>query len=428
MRIIQPAMLACMFCGAGVLSPQAIPTSPMPPSQALDYSTAPFVAVRAQPDDLTQADLFAFSIGVARASQACNELAPTLEKLTNTPSELLALARLCNFGRKYDLARRAAEGYLQIAGMGDREKAYLILVQSFLGMNHPVDAALQISHLEAEFPYDPETHYAADQVILAGTLASDNSNSWVLGLCTDQLKHSLPQLEQGRGLAGKDESVAAERLFTDAVLCAAIARDLHEDSAQSTLAQLETVVRMPAWRGTTALGTMQFALARAEMAGNPSPQAEISGKLVRATGPLRPFTLSLAHGTSLLIPFTLWSPNAFPIVGDFHVTAPTQRIYLLTSWAANTGTIDAESKAVLQSLRSAAQSLPAHISVLVVPDHVLQQFQVDAFPGVIVIRDGIVRANLPLVGDAGKRMTVFALGQIAHPPASRAQPRKQHGQ
>lgn len=427
MRMIYSALLLCLFCRADLLLAQEIPTPQMPPSEALEYSTAPFVAARAQPDDMTQADLFAFSIGIARASQACNDLVPTLEELTNTPNELLALARLCNFGRQYDIARRAAKSYLQLPGLADREKAYLILVQSSLGLNLPVDAASQVFSLESEFPYDPEIHYAADQVILAGTLSSDNSNNAVLGLCTEELRNSLPLLEKGKGLAGKSASVTAGTLFTDAVRCADIARDLHEDSARATLARLQSIVQLPEWRRTAELGTMRSALARAKMIGNPSP-AVVSGKLVHATGPLRPLTFSLAHGTNLLIPFTLWSPDAFSIVRDFHATVPRQRIYLLTSWAANTGTTDTESNTVLESLRLAAQSLPAHVSIVVVPNNLLQQFQVDAFPGAIVIKDGIVRANLPLVGDAGKRMTVFALGPIADGPGSQhrahAQPAK----
>ena len=98
---------------------------------------------------------------------------------------------------------------------------------------------------------------------------------------------------------------------------------------------------------------------------------------------------------------------------------------MLTSWAANTGSADTESKEVLESLRSSAQPLPAHVSILVVPDKVLQQFHADDFPAAIVIRDGIVRANLPLVGDAGKRMTIFALGPVTHTSGSQNQARSQ---
>jgi len=425
MRIVGSALFIALFCGIDVLLSQQPPTSQMLPSEVLTYSTAPFVATRAQPDDLTQADLFAFGIGVARASQGCHDLEPTLDKLADTPNELLAMARLCNVGRQYDIARRAAERYLQIPKLAERETAFLALVQSSLGLNNPVSAAMQLLSLEGEFPYDPQNHFAADEVILAGALMNDDSNSAVLGLCTAQLTNSLPLLENGKGLEGKDTSVAAGRLFTDAVRCFEIARNLNESSATSTLARLQTIAKLPAWRGTAQLETMQSSLARAEMAANPAPELTISGELVRATGPLSPLKLNLAHGTNLLIPFTLWSPAVFSIVPDLHLTSPLQQIYLLTSWTANTGSADAESKEVLDSLRSAAQPLPVHVSILVVPDRVLQQFHANDFPAAIVIRDGIVRANLPLVGDAGKRMTLFALGPVTHASGSQNQARSQ---
>src|ERR1700723_2282960 len=81
MRIVGPALFTALFialtCRIDVLSSQQPPTSPMLPSEVLTYSTAPFVATRAQPDDMTQADLFAFSIGVARAGQGCHDLEST---------------------------------------------------------------------------------------------------------------------------------------------------------------------------------------------------------------------------------------------------------------------------------------------------------------------------------------------------------------
>lgn len=425
MRIVGPALFIAFTCGIDVLLSQQPPTSPMLPSEMLTYSTAPFVATRAQPDDMTQADLFAFSIGVARASQGCHDLESTLDKLADTPNELLALARLCNVGRQYDVARRAAERYLQIPDLAERETALLALVQSSLGLSNPVAAAMQLLSLKGEFAYDPQNHFAADEVILAGTLVSDEANSAVLGLCTDQLRDSLPLLEKGKGLEAKDTSVAAGRLFSDAVRCFEIARDLHESSATSTLARLQAIAQLSAWRGTAQLETMQSSLARAEMAANPAPELTISGQLVRATGPLSPLKLNLARGTSLLIPFTVWSPAVFSIVPDLHLTSPLQQIYLLTSWAANTGSADTESKEVLESLRSSAQPLPAHVSILVVPDKVLQQFHADDFPAAIVIRDGIVRANLPLVGDAGKRMTILALGPVTRTSGSQNQARRQ---
>ncbi|HEX3941632.1 MAG TPA: hypothetical protein VHX11_09140 [Acidobacteriaceae bacterium] len=396
---------------AASTNPQASsPSAPsMLPSEALDFATNPFATVRSQPDDLTQADLVAVKLGIARADHSCVDLEPTLADLLKTPAELLALARLCNFGRDYGIARQAAEIYLGTQVQDGRESAYFALVQAFLGLNDPASAAIQIFSLQADFPYDAEMQSAADQVILAGALLNDRSNSSVLGLCAEQLGKSFPLLEAGKGLSGKDQSAPPESLFVDAVRCFDIARDLNNPGAPATLARLQSILVLPVWKQGPALQTMQSALARAEMEGGSTPLPTVGGKLVSPVSPMRPVTLALERGTHVLIPFTLWSPEALSITANLHLTEPTQQIDLLTSWAANTGT-DQEDDDTLASLRSTAKSLPPHVSLIVVPDRVLRQFQVDTFPIAIVIRNGVVAENQPLLGEAGKRMTILALG------------------
>jgi len=405
-------MAVCVILGFCRLAAQQ-PVAAMAPSQELVYAAEPYTQTRAQPDDLTQADIFAYKIGMARAEQACRELQPTWESLARTPHELLTFAQLCNFGRQYDAARSAAQSYLMLPAPPEREKAYLVLIQSLLGLNDPADAAMEIYTLESVFPYDAKIHLAADETILAGALRDDRANTAVLGLCADESRNTLPLLEKGRGLEDKDEAVAPGTLFADAVRCFDIDRDLHVETAQATLTKLKSIAALPAWQHTAVLENMESALASAEMAGEPSPDGAIRGRLVRAAGPLLPVRIGLTQGTQLLILFTLWSPDAISMVRAFHVTAPEQRIYLLTSWAANTGLADEENAEVLDSLRSAAEKLPPRVSILVTSDEALERFREDAFPAAIVIRQGIVRANLPLVGAAGQRMTVLALDRAA---------------
>jgi hypothetical protein len=445
MRIV--LLIAALLTTSELFAQQASnpPTPQLPPSEELKASTAPLIAARAQPDDMTQADLLAFSVGVSHAGRACLNLQTTpdeLDELVKTPDELLAFAKLCVFGLQYDPARHAIARYLGLPTPPERETALLLLTKAFLGLNDPESAANQIFALEKDYPYDVQIHFAADQAIIEGALLSDGANSGVLALCGDQLKNTLPLLESAKGLTGKEANAAPGTLFADAVRCVDITRDLHDNSTQSTLTRLESIVQLPDWQRTAELAPMQSALARTEMVGKPAPMQNISGQLVtsqlatsgqsaasaksvapgKSTHTLRPDTLALAHGTVLLVPFALWTPSALTIVQDFHVTAPQQPIYLLTSWAVNTGAADEESDQILESLRSAAQSLPAHVSLLVVPDAVLQQFRADAFPGVIVLREGVVRANLPLLGDAAKRLTVSALGPIASEPKTRSHP------
>jgi len=382
----------------------------LPPSEELKAATAPLLAARAQPDDMTQADLFAFNVGIAHASRACHALEPTQQALTKTPDELLEFASLCSFGQQWESARHAAQLYLELPAPAEREKALLLLGQAFLGLNDPVDAAAQIITSERDYPYDAQIHFAADQVILAGTMFSEASNKSVLGLCNDQLNHTLALLEHGKPLSGNDSIATPGTLFSDAVRCLDIARALKDPSAESTLPRLQNIVHRPDAEPTIEATRMQSALSREEMIEHPTPLKELSGMVVRSTGPLRPLTVDLARPLTILVPFTLWSSSTLAFVRDLQATALRNEIYLITSWAANTGSEDEEAKEIRNALRDTAKSLPPNVTILIVPDVDLQQFHADAFPAVIILREAIVKANMPVVGDAAKRLTVLAMG------------------
>jgi hypothetical protein len=419
---MRTALLAFVILATARLPAQEPAASQLPPSEELKAATAPLAAARSQPDDMTQADLAAYSVGISRAGRACLRLDPAREELAKAPDELLSLARLCNFGQQYEPARRAAMRYLELPAPAERERALLVLVQAFLGEKDIVNSAAQIFSVRHDYPYDAKVHFAMDEVISAGALLNNAANGSAIALCNDQLSMTLPMLEGGKGLEGKDSTVPPSMLYADAVRCVEIERALGEKSAQATLARLDAIAALPQWQHTAELAPMQSALARARMVGQPAPRRRISGKVVHAAAPLRPATISLARGTVLLIPFTLWSPSAVSIVRDLHVTEPQQPIYLLTSWAANTGAADEESKEILGSLRFTAQSLPDHVSLAVVPDAVLEEMHADAFPAAIVVCNGVVQANLPLIGEAATRISVLALGQIAPEAASTRHP------
>jgi len=404
---------------------QDLPAPQLPPSEELKAAAEPLGEARAQPDDYTPADMYAYRVGVSRAGHACLDHQPWLESLAKEPDELLAFTHLCLFGLRYEPARQGALRYLNLPSPPQREQAILYLAQAYLGLKDVVDAAGQVIAAETDYAYDAKMHFAADDIILAGALADDQSNASILALCADQTGNTLPLLESGKSLPGIDLSATAGVLFEDAVRCLEIERDLKADSAAATLRRLERIAALPAWQHTAQYDAMQSALARAEMVGKPARLAAITGEQLHAAEAMRRATVNLAQGTVLLIPFTLWAPSTAAIVGELHATTPRQPIYLLTSWTANTGDADKPTPEIYEGLRKAARTLPARVSVLVVPDDVLRELNADAFPAAVVLHDGTVQANLPLAGDAGKRLTVFALGPItpASPKAHASQTR-----
>jgi hypothetical protein len=116
------------------------------------------------------------------------------------------------------------------------------------------------------------------------------------------------------------------------------------------------------------------------------------------------------HGAVLLVPFTLWSPSAPEMVRDLVKFLPSQSIYAITSWHMNTGRDDVRSNDVLAALRSFQKSFPAKVSLLVVPNTVLNTLQSDVFPAAILMRDGTVLANLPLNSEGAERLILNASG------------------
>jgi hypothetical protein len=289
----------------------------------------------------------------------------------------------------------------------------VLLTRALLGLGEPDGAELQVESLLKEYPYDAQIHFAIDQVLDALEGLEGNSRNpiraWQLShLCNAQNIVTLPLIAGGKGLEGKDISASPSVLFADAVRCVAITDALRQGPAQDTFRQLTAIAEQPNWVGTADLEPMQAALQRQTMVGRRAPLAELHGHLL-SHGALVPHAVPLMHGTVVLLPFALWAPS-FPNVASYlGRLAPQQPIYAITSWGANTGLDDVPSKQMLMALRLWQETLPAHVSILIVPDAELSAFHDDSFPSGVVIRDGVVRSNFVLSSRGAQRMLLRAL-------------------
>jgi hypothetical protein len=225
----------------------------------------------------------------------------------------------------------------------------------------------------------------------------------------------MPLLTSGKGLEGKDISAAPSVLFADAIRCVVVAAAAGQTSATGTLHQLTAIAQQPSWAGTAELAPMQSALARQQMVGARVPLSALHGHVL-GNNTILPRTVSLARGTVLLLPFTLWAPSTPDVAGDLARFAPQQTIYAITSWSANTGREDVPSSEILAALRSWRQTLPPRVSMIIVPDTELSAFHTDSFPVGIVIRNGVVRSNGPLPSKGAELMFLRTLGDGAKGP------------
>jgi hypothetical protein len=375
------------------------------PTESYKAALAPFTETRSQANDLTDADKLALSIGIARASRDCLALSSDVSSFSSDAKELFALGQLCIFGRQFETARTILVDFLALPQPPDREQALLLLVRAFLGLNVPDSAAAQVRTLLLDFPYDALIHAAIGQVIDSVEGDSAYPDDLIRELCLTQNAATLPLLRNGMALEGKNGSVSAATLFTDAVRCEALSQS---GVKPNSLEALASIALEPRWTGTADLTFMQAALARQLMVGKSVPLTSLHGNLP-APSSLVPRTVSLEQGTALLIPFTLWSPSTPEVAFDLKKLSPHQPIYAITSWHANSGREDIPSSEVLKELRAWQRDLPKQVLILIVPDSVLRKFHSVVFPGGILIRDGTVLSNIPLSSKGAERLLVKTL-------------------
>lgn len=380
------------------------------PSEAYKSALAPFNAAKAQPDDLTDADRFALQNGMALASRDCLAISAHPTAFAGDEKELIALSELCIFGQQYEPARATLVTYLGLPQPPERKLALVLLVRAFLGLNQPDSAEPQVRSLLQDYPYDAQTHFAIDQVIDALEGVNQFDNYLALGLCATQNEATLPLFESGKPLSGKELSASASVLYADAVRCAAV--DAQLGTGHDNMHRLASIAAQPDWVGTADLAPMQAALARQQMIGTHVPMTLLHGSAV-SSHTLVPHTISVAHGTVLLMPFTLWSPSARNTALSLAKSKPNRHIYAITSWSANTGQGDAPSIEILAALRVWQQGLPPQVSMILVPDSAFRAFHADTFPAGIGIADGIVRFNSALSSRGAARLLVQSLADAA---------------
>jgi hypothetical protein len=399
-------------------SPAQQAGSQLSPSEALQSAMDPFNQARAQNNDLTEADTLALSLGIAHASSDCKALAANPQSFAEDPNQELALGRLCLFGQQFEQARVSLVDYLALPTPPEREAALLLLVRAYLGLKDPVSAGIEVYSLLRDYPYNGEIHLAVDQVISANEgWSSDRGeqlNRTALDLCQEQRASTIPLLDQGKSLAGKNGNIPASTLYADALRCATLARILGDATGDETIGRLAAIVQQPIWQHTAELVLMQEALARTTMVGHTSPIVVLHAHQLNADGTTIARALSLRHGSILLAAFTLWSPNAAEQIRALASAAPPQSVFAVTSWSSNTGGDDAASPRMVAALRAWQKSLPMQVRVLVVPNGELRSFHTDQFPAGIVIRESTVVSNAVLADEGAQRLALQSL-QTADP-------------
>lgn len=168
---------------------------------------------------------------------------------------------------------------------------------------------------------------------------------------------------------------------------------------------------------------MQADLAAYRTLGQPIPMTTLHGMKVLTGHPLLPATLSLRHRTTILLPVALWAPTSLVAV---QVMAKSTHglpvtIAAVTSYAANTGTSDQPSAAILKAFQEMQRQFPPRIPLLILPDRELQRLAVADYPTAILVGpDGSIHFNHPLFTNGDARLLIAAYKRDTQAPESAA--------
>lgn len=402
----------------------------MGPGEAYLYAMTPFNNARSAPNDLTEADEWALSIGIARAKDQCEQLRK--QKLEG--EDLLGFGKLCILGQDFDPARGSLVDYLAIPTAKSPEVGRLLLARAFVGLRWIPSAESQVESLVSLYPYDASIHLAFDMVIDASEASDDTGDLDVASRLTDlQLPHILDALAHGGQVPPSNgDAIDASLLVRDALRAADhLRRTYMPEEAAKIADQVKSDVAVPAIMNSAAWPVIQAELARYDMMQKPSPVRSFRGTELPATAAMpaehtvplydpdpdahrvvRRITAStmsvrMADDRTLVLVFSLAGPASDAAIHAIlnrlaldHVT-PGLKVIAVTSVAANIGQ-DTPTQEVLNSIRGFRAGLPGSLPVYLIPDSELKPFAIDSWPAAILIdgKGNIVWLNT-LTGQPG---------------------------
>jgi hypothetical protein len=395
--------------------PPAAPA--MSPGEAYLYAMTPFNNARSGPNDLTEADEWALSIGISRAKEQCE----LLKKQKLAGEDLLAFGKLCILGQDFDPARQSLINYVTLPDAKSPELGRLLLTRAFLGLQDVSSAESQIESLLSLFPYDASVHLGIDMVVDAAE-NSDSVDDLAVAprLNEQQLPHILDALAHAAQNPvnplppSNGDTVDVTIVVRDALRIAdALRRAYKPDDAAKIIDQIQTGIAVPAIMNSAAFPAIQDALVRYDMFQQLSPVHALHGAEFPATDALpathviplydpNPDAHRIVRGSgqhtiirmlddrTLVLVFSLAGPACDSAIHAIvnrlaidHIT-PGLKVVAVTSITANIGQ-ETPSPEVLNSIRGFRANLPPTLPVFLVPDSELKPFAIDSWPAAILI-------------------------------------------
>ena len=356
----------------------------MPPSAAYLYALQPVDVVRRSPDNMSDAERYAWEVAIARAAKLC----AAAKSSDYRGEELYSLAQLCALGKQYPQAVGAIQKYLAGESPKNTELARGLWARSALQMQDGRMAQRITEQLIDMYPYDAVVHSVSQDVMMS--LAGPDEGS-AIALAMRRFPSLLGAIGTGKPLRSPsgDFELSTAVLFRDALKLAAIYKHRGDDNeAQSVLQQiagrLEPIgAQVPA----TQHKQIDTAVKQFLMLGKPAAPIEYSRRVPK-TQKRAPATLQPKGKVTVLLFYTSWCAQCFKALADLPKLAARYG-GKVAAYAVTTPDIFAvnrmEPASIEKALLAEFKAQTAGIPMLIADDDVRRSFAIDDYPTLVVV-------------------------------------------
>lgn len=351
----------------------------------------PVEVIRRSPDNMSDAERYAWIVAMARAAKSCAAVKPA----DFSGEELYSLAQLCALGKEYPSAIAAIRAYLAAPDPKSPELARGLWARTALQMADGRQAQRVTEQLIDTYPYDAVVHSVSQDVMLS--LAGPDEGS-AIALALRRFPALLEAIGSGQPLRSPsgDFEIPTATLFRDALKLAAIYKHRGDSAdADSVLEQIAARLQsvgsqIPAVQHHE----IDVAVKHFLMIGQPAASVGYSRRLAK-TRQHAPATLATRGKVTVLLFYTSWCAQCFKAMAALP-KLPARYAGKVAAYGVTTpeifGVKTMDAAKIESAIAENFKSQTAGVSLLVATDAARQAFAVEDYPTLIIIgREGRVQ-------------------------------------
>jgi hypothetical protein len=363
------------------------------PSGAYQYAIQPLQDARRSPDDLTDAERWAWLVAKKRAATACDAYLAKLEEIQG--EELFSLGQLCIVGDNALAARESLRRYLDLPNPVSRRLAMMAMTKAQVKIGSITEAVHLSEQLLSEYGYDSETNDLISYVI-------DNAEGREVTLeagvelAERRMPDLLVNLERliSSGIPTDKDKFSATQLFQDGLtLCDLYRQTKMTEKMQECVQKMSVFTADKNWQDTYDMKLMKGALDRFQLVGEQPAARKMSASILLLNGLMKDTEISLRSGRVVLFVFSLATPSTVRSWSDIHAILRSEgdvatKTYAITTFSLNGELSEGDKGTIVRGLQGLRSRLSPAAPIYITSDKELHAFGFDSYPSVVVISEG----------------------------------------